>query len=131
MSAEDIIHQQSFDSRVGRNYDFIDPTEKNLILMREMAEFYRKPENKENMVIFPAIGSLIAVRAEPFFRAKVIDMSLDEDELTVMNIDTGVELIVERRDISTLKPKFATLPAFAVHCAMEVPSGFCVTDEVM
>ncbi|XP_015781425.1 uncharacterized protein LOC107359465 isoform X2 [Tetranychus urticae] len=130
---EDIFLEQNFESRVGAHYDFIDPTLENYLnLTKEMTDFYRRAENKENFLIYPAIGSLVAARSDSvFFRGRVIDMSYDEDELHIMNIDTGVELMVDRREVLSLKPKFATLPPAAVHCAVDVPQGISITDQVM
>lgn len=88
-------------------------------LFDEMKSYYSKPEQSENLNVFPAIGSLVAViDKDQTYRARVIDSNLDENQCFVQCIDTGTSSLVERRNVFTLKMQFALLPALALQCSL-------------
>lgn len=86
-----------------------------------MTRYYRQSHVKENVQIFPSIGSLVAFRNpsnKAFERGIVLEILTGDEECLIHCIDTGYDYEISRKNIYTLHNSFAVLPPIAIHCSL-------------
>lgn len=52
-----------------------------------------------------------------FFRGKIISLN-NNDQVTIFDVDTGANLIIDKTKIHKLLPYFTYLPALAIHMSL-------------
>lgn len=89
------------------------------VMMDDMKNFY-KSKHPENLDVFPAMGSLVAVECKgQFHRGRVISLDMDESKCLIFDIDTGTNSFAERKHVYNLDQSFGFLPALALQCCLD------------